>query len=74
MQALSFGETPVNIKACAEMESLQAGSCAQYHADKGAAYFDSIKLWKTPIAQCADGTTVCIPYEQWVSAWTTIKG
>jgi putative spermidine/putrescine transport system substrate-binding protein len=74
MQALSFGETPVNSKACAEMEALQAGSCAQYHADKGAAYFDSIKFWKTPIAQCADGTTVCVPYDQWVSAWTTIKG
>jgi putative spermidine/putrescine transport system substrate-binding protein len=74
MQALSFGETPVNSKACAEMEALQAGSCAQYHADKGAAYFDSIKFWKTPIAQCPDGTTVCVPYDQWVSAWTTIKG
>jgi putative spermidine/putrescine transport system substrate-binding protein len=73
-QALSFGETPVNIKACAEMEALQAGSCAQYHADKGQAYFDSIKFWKTPIAQCPDGTTVCVPYDQWVSAWTTIKG
>jgi putative spermidine/putrescine transport system substrate-binding protein len=73
-QALSFGETPVNSKACAEMEALQAGSCAQYHADKGQAYFDSIKFWKTPIAQCPDGTTVCVPYDQWVSAWTTIKG
>jgi len=73
-QALSFGETPVNSKACAEMEALQAGSCAQYHADKGAAYFDSIKFWKTPIAQCPDGTTACVPYDQWVSAWTTIKG
>jgi putative spermidine/putrescine transport system substrate-binding protein len=73
-QALSFGETPVNSKACAEMEALQAGSCAQYHADKGQAYFDSIKFWRTPIAQCPDGTTVCVPYDQWVSAWTTIKG
>jgi putative spermidine/putrescine transport system substrate-binding protein len=73
-QALSFGETPVNSMACAQMEALAAGSCAQYHADKGAAYFDSIKFWKTPIAQCPDGTTVCVPYDQWVSAWTTIKG
>jgi len=74
MQALSFGETPVNSKACAEMEALQAGSCAQYHADKGQAYFDSIKFWKTPIAQCPDGSQTCVPYDQWVSAWTTIKG
>jgi len=75
MQALSFGETPVNSKACAEMEALQPGSCAQYHANQtGAAYFDSIKFWKTPLPQCGDGNNNCIPYDQWVAAWTTIKG
>jgi putative spermidine/putrescine transport system substrate-binding protein len=74
MQALFFGETPVNTKACAEMEALQAGSCAQYHADASTAYFNTIKFWKTPIAQCGDGTNNCIPYDQWVAAWTTIKG
>jgi putative spermidine/putrescine transport system substrate-binding protein len=74
MQALSFGETPVNSKACAEMEALQAGSCKQYHADVAGTYFDTIKFWKTPLAQCPDGNTNCVPYDQWVSAWTTIKG
>jgi len=74
MQALSFGETPVNTKACAEMEALQAGSCSQYHADAPGSYFDTIKFWKTPIAQCPDGSNNCIPYDQWVAAWTTIKG
>jgi putative spermidine/putrescine transport system substrate-binding protein len=73
-QALFFGETPVNTKACQAMEALQAGSCAQYHADAPGSYFDTIKFWKTPIAQCGDGTNNCIPYDQWVSAWTTIKG
>jgi len=74
-QALSFGETPVNGMACAQMEALQAGSCAQYHADQtGASYFDTIKFWKTPLADCGNGQTNCMPYEQWVSAWTTIKG
>ena len=73
-QALLFGETPVNSKACAEMEALQAGSCSQYHADAPTAYFDAIKFWKTPRANCPNGTQNCIPYDQWVSAWTTIKG
>jgi putative spermidine/putrescine transport system substrate-binding protein len=74
-QALSFGETPVNSKACAEMESLQSGSCHQYHADEtGAAYFNTIKFWKTPLVTCDDGSQKCIPYAQWVSAWTSIKG
>ena len=74
-QAIFFGETPVNSKACAEMEALQSGSCAQYHADQtGSAYFDTIKFWKTPLADCGDGNTNCMAYADWVSAWTTIKG
>jgi putative spermidine/putrescine transport system substrate-binding protein len=72
-QALFFGETPVNTRACAEMEAMQSGSCAQYHAGETAAYFDSLKFWKTPIARCPDGTATCIPYDQWVTAWTTLK-
>src|SRR6266851_2084164 len=71
-QAISFGETPVNTKACAEMEKLSAGSCAQYHADAPGTYFDTIKFWKTPIATCPDGSQSCIPYAQWQAAWTTI--
>jgi putative spermidine/putrescine transport system substrate-binding protein len=71
-QALSFGETPVNTKACAEMEKLSAGSCAQYHADAPGSYFNTIKFWKTPIATCPDGSQKCIPYAMWQSAWTTI--
>ena len=72
MQALFFGETPVNTKACAEMEALQAGSCAQYHADAPGSYFNTIKFWKTPIATCDDGSNTCIPYAQWQTAWTSI--
>ena len=72
MQALSFGETPVNTKACAEMEALSAGSCAQYHADAPGSYFNTIKFWTTPTATCDDGSNNCIPYAQWQAAWTTI--
>jgi len=71
-QALFFGETPVNTKACAEMEALQAGSCAQYHADAPGSYFNTIKFWKTPIVTCPDGTNTCVPYAQWQTAWTSI--
>ena len=71
-QAVSFGETPVNTKACAAMEALSPGSCAQYHANAPGSYFDTIKFWKTPIATCADGSKTCIPYAQWQTAWTSI--
>jgi len=72
MQALFFGETPVNSKACAQMEALQAGSCKQYHADAVGSYFDTIKFWKTPIATCDDGSTNCIPYSTWQTSWTSV--
>ncbi len=72
LQALFFGETPVNTKACAEMEALAAGSCAQYHADAPGTYFNTIHFWKTPIATCDDGSKNCIDYSQWQAAWTTI--
>jgi len=71
-QAIFFGETPVNKLACAQMETLSPGSCAQYHADAAGSYFDTIKFWKTPIATCPDGSKNCIPYSQWQTAWTSI--
>ena len=75
MQALSFGETPVNTRACAEMEALQGGSCAQYHGDQtGASYFSALKFWKTPLTDCGNGHSNCVAYDQWVQAWTAIRG
>jgi putative spermidine/putrescine transport system substrate-binding protein len=74
MQALSYGETPVNSQACAQMEALSPGTCAAFHANAPGSYFDSIKFWKTPIAACGDGTNVCKAYSDWQAAWTTIKG
>ena len=71
-QAVSFGETPVNKLACAQMEILSPGSCKQYHADAVGSYFNTIKFWKTPIATCDDGSANCIPYSQWQTAWTSI--
>jgi len=54
-QAIYFGETPVNSKACAWMDKLAKGSCHQYHADAPNAYFKQIYFWKTPIADCGNG-------------------
>jgi putative spermidine/putrescine transport system substrate-binding protein len=70
-QAISFGETPANTRACAAMDQIQQGACAQYHANAPASYFNSIKFWKTPIANCGNGRSDCIPYAQWQQAWTT---
>jgi putative spermidine/putrescine transport system substrate-binding protein len=72
-QAIYFGETPANTKACAVMDKLSKGSCAQYHANAPAAYFRSIKFWKTPTSDCGNGQKNCVDYTKWQQAWTDIK-
>jgi putative spermidine/putrescine transport system substrate-binding protein len=73
-QAISYGETPVNTKACPFMEKIQKGSCSLYHANAPAAYFDSIKFWKTPVAECGNGQSDCMDYSKWQQKWTEVTG
>jgi putative spermidine/putrescine transport system substrate-binding protein len=73
-QALSFGETPANTKACAEMEKITKGSCPLYHANAPSAYFESIKFWKTPVKECGNGQSDCMDYTAWQQKWTEVTG
>ena len=73
-QAIYFGETPANPKACPIMNKLSPGSAAQYHCGASAAYFNSIKFWKTPVADCGNGKKDCMDYTKWQQAWTQLKG
>jgi putative spermidine/putrescine transport system substrate-binding protein len=73
-QAISYGETPVNTKACPLMETIQKGSCGVYHANAPASYFDSIKFWKTPVAACGNGQSDCMDYSAWQQKWTEVTG
>jgi putative spermidine/putrescine transport system substrate-binding protein len=72
-QAIYFGETPANTKACKIMDQLSKGSCAQYHGNASASYFNSIKFWKTPVKDCGNGQSNCVDYTKWQQAWTDIK-
>ena len=73
-QAIYFGETPVNKKACAWMNRLSKGACAQYSANAPESFYRSIKFWKTPVADCGNGQTNCMDLRAWTTAWTKIKG
>ena len=74
-QAIVFGETPVNPLACPYMNKLQKGSCAGYHLNEPASYYNKIKFWKTPIAQCGwQKANDCMDYNAWQQAWTQITG
>ncbi len=73
-QAIYFGETPVNKKACAVMNTLSKGSCAQYSANAPESFYNSIKFWKTPIADCGNGQKNCTDLRAWTTAWQQVKG
>jgi putative spermidine/putrescine transport system substrate-binding protein len=73
-QALVFGETPVNPKACPIMNKMEKGSCAKYHLNEPLNYYKKIRFWKTPIADCGNGQKNCMDYNAWQRAWTQVTG
>jgi putative spermidine/putrescine transport system substrate-binding protein len=72
LQAVTWGETPVNKLACPEMDKLAKGSCAQYHANAPESFYSSIRFWKTPLADCGNGKKDCMDYSKWVTAWNQV--
>jgi putative spermidine/putrescine transport system substrate-binding protein len=67
-----FGEAPSQSKACDETSD--PNFCAKYHAgDPG--FWKRVYYWNTPLADCGDDRgEECKDYNDWVSAWTSIKG
>lgn len=66
-----FGEAPAQSLACDETEN--PDFCTDYHADNPA-FWKRVYYWKTPLAECGDGSEDCKDYNEWVKAWTAIKG
>jgi len=66
-----FGEAPAQSLACDETEDTDF--CAKYHADNPA-FWKRVYYWETPLADCGNGEENCMDYNDWVQAWTTIKG
>jgi putative spermidine/putrescine transport system substrate-binding protein len=70
-----FGEAPTSQAACDYAETLSPGHCELTHATDEA-YYDKIWYWSTPQADCADDddATACKDQDDWVQAWTTLRG
>jgi putative spermidine/putrescine transport system substrate-binding protein len=66
-----FGEAPAQRLACEE--TAEKGFCAKYHAEDPG-FWKRVYYWETPVADCGDGSGDCKDYNEWVQAWTTIKG
>jgi putative spermidine/putrescine transport system substrate-binding protein len=70
-----FGEAAVTQKACDAAEEISPGHCEQQHASDET-YWEKIWYWTTPQADCNDDdeNTTCKDQDDWVSAWTTLRG
>ncbi|MFM9045256.1 MAG: ABC transporter substrate-binding protein [Solirubrobacterales bacterium] len=67
-----FGEAPANEKSC-KLTS-DEDHCYTFHAgDKK--YWENVYYWTTPTKDCGDDRgDACKTYNDWVQAWTEIKG
>ena len=70
-----FGEAPTSPQACEYAETLSPGHCEQTHANDEA-YYKKVYYWSTPQADCADtdSATTCVNQDDWVAAWTKLRG
>ena len=66
-----FGEAPSQSLACEHTADKEF--CTKYHADNPA-FWKRVYYWETPVADCGNGSSDCKDYNDWVQAWTSIKG
>jgi putative spermidine/putrescine transport system substrate-binding protein len=74
--AYYFGEAPANPKACEEIATQFEDSthCDVFKATDQA-FAESISFWATPRKACLNGKgSDCVPFVDWIKAWTEIKG
>ena len=71
--AYYFGEAPANPNACALIAD-DPKHCDVFKATD-AAFNKGISFWATPRKKCLDGSgDNCVPFSEWIKAWTEIKG
>ncbi len=66
-----FGEAPAQSLACEH--TAEADFCAKYHAENPG-FWKRVYYWETPVSECGNGESDCKDYNEWVQAWTAIKG
>ena len=66
-----FGEAPSNPKAC--NYTTDKNFCTAMHASDES-YWKNIYYWTTPTADCGGKGGTCKTQQDWVNAWTEIRG
>jgi len=66
-----FGEAPAQSLACEQ--TAEKDFCTKYHAENPA-FWKRVYFWETPVSDCGNGSEDCKNYNDWLNAWTAIKG
>jgi putative spermidine/putrescine transport system substrate-binding protein len=66
-----FGEAPANLKACSL--TTDKSFCATMHASDES-WWKNVYYWTTPTANCGGKGGTCKTQQDWVNAWTEIRG
>jgi putative spermidine/putrescine transport system substrate-binding protein len=66
-----FGEAPAQSLACEH--TANPNFCKEYHAEEPG-FWKRVYYWQTPVSDCGNGSSDCKDYNDWVKAWTSIKG
>jgi putative spermidine/putrescine transport system substrate-binding protein len=66
-----FGEAPSNPKACDY--TADKNFCTDFHASDES-FWKDIYFWTTPTADCGGQGGTCKTQQDWVNAWTEIRG
>jgi putative spermidine/putrescine transport system substrate-binding protein len=69
--AEGFGEAPINLKACALTKN--KNHCSEFHAEDEE-WWNDVYYWTTPTEDCGGEGGTCKTQEDWVNAWTEIRG
>jgi putative spermidine/putrescine transport system substrate-binding protein len=69
--AEGFGEAPINLKACALTKN--KNHCSEFHAEDEE-WWNDVYYWTTPTEDCGGEGGTCMTQEDWVNAWTEIRG
>jgi putative spermidine/putrescine transport system substrate-binding protein len=67
-----YGATPSNTGSCTQLNK-DLGSAAKIYHCGDDAFLSSIALWKTPQADCGNGSTDCMDYSTWTEKWLEIQ-
>jgi putative spermidine/putrescine transport system substrate-binding protein len=67
-----FGEAPSNADSCGL--TADPDHCTTFHAAE-TDYWTDVWYWTTATEECLDGRTdvTCVPYTEWVNAWTALR-